>query len=149
MARTNPHQIAWTATGLRRAAAEVGVTLPVAYSQAVAADGLRREPTLGVTRLGDGVVLHTSPEDDRHLPVVQSTEPARTTHGIWTPPTPLLTTDQAAQYLQVSVRTVKNLMGDGRVAYVKIGRVTRIHRQDLDEYIARNRRKHRSRLRAS
>ncbi|MGH9062574.1 MAG: helix-turn-helix domain-containing protein [Acidimicrobiales bacterium] len=67
----------------------------------------------------------------------------------WTPRTPLLTTEQAAQYLQVSVRMVKNLMGDGRVAYVKIGRATRIHREDLDEYIARNRRKHRSRLRAS
>lgn len=62
---------------------------------------------------------------------------------------PLLTTDQAAGYLQVSVRTVKNLMCDGQIAYIKIGRATRIHRQDLDEYIARNRRKQRSRLRAS
>ncbi|MGH9068920.1 MAG: hypothetical protein ACRD0J_15725, partial [Acidimicrobiales bacterium] len=80
MARTNPHQIAWTAAGLRRAAAEVGVTLPVAYSQAVAADGLRREPNLGVTSLGDGVVLHTSPADNRHLPIVLGYADAR---GQW------------------------------------------------------------------
>ena len=63
-------------------------------------------------------------------------------------PTPLLTTEQAAEFLQVSVRTVKNLLSDGRIAYIKIGRATRIHRQDLDVYIAQNRRKQRSRLRA-
>jgi excisionase family DNA binding protein len=34
----------------------------------------------------------------------------------------LLTTEQAADILAVSVRTVKNLMFDGKLAYVKIGR---------------------------
>lgn len=63
--------------------------------------------------------------------------------------TPLVTTAQAAEYLQVSVRTMKNLMSEGQIAYIKIGRVTRIHRHDLDEYIARNRRKQRNGLRAS
>jgi len=64
------HQIEWAASGLRRAAAEVGVALPVDYSQAVAADGLARSPELGVTRLGAGVVLHTQPANNRELPIV-------------------------------------------------------------------------------
>ena len=64
------HQVEWAASGLRRAAAEVGVSLPVDYSQAVAADGLTRSPELGVTRLGAGVVLHTQPSSSRQLPVV-------------------------------------------------------------------------------
>ena len=64
------HQIEWAASGLRRAAAEAGVALPVDYSQAVAADGLARSPELGVTPLGAGVVLHTHPTNGRDLPVV-------------------------------------------------------------------------------
>ncbi|MGH9065066.1 MAG: hypothetical protein ACRD0L_14050 [Acidimicrobiales bacterium] len=43
---------------------------PIPYSQAVAADGLEREPALGVTRLGTGVVIHTQPTTDRRLPIV-------------------------------------------------------------------------------
>lgn len=62
-------------------------------------------------------------------------------------PSPLLTTVQAAEYLQVSVRMVKNLMGDGRIAYIKIGRATRVHIGDLDDYVAPNRRKQRIRRR--
>jgi excisionase family DNA binding protein len=61
--------------------------------------------------------------------------------------TPLLTTEEAAEYLQISIRTVKNLLGDGQVPYIKIGRATRIHRDDLDTFIARNRRRQRQRLR--
>lgn len=64
------HQVEWAASGLRRAAAEVGVTLPVDYSQTVAADGLTRSPELGVTRLGAGVVLHTQPANNCDLPIV-------------------------------------------------------------------------------
>ena len=64
------HQIEWAASGLRRAATEAGVALPVDYSQAVAADGLARATQLAVTRLGAGVVLHTQPSTDRELPVV-------------------------------------------------------------------------------
>jgi len=58
---------------------------------------------------------------------------------------PLLTTSQAAEYLQVSVRTVKGLLSEGRIAYVKIGRATRIHIEDLEHFVAQNRRKHRTR----
>jgi excisionase family DNA binding protein len=60
---------------------------------------------------------------------------------------PLLTTDETAEYLHVSARTVKNLLAGGRLAYIKIGRATRIHRQDIERYVARNRRKQRNGLR--
>lgn len=64
------HQIAWTASGLRRAAADAGIELPVDYATALAADGLTREPTLAVTRLGAGVVIHTNPDTAKRLPIV-------------------------------------------------------------------------------
>lgn len=64
------HQIEWVAAGLRRAAASQGVELPVSYARRVAADGLAHEADLGVTRLGAGVVLQTSPQATDRLPVV-------------------------------------------------------------------------------
>jgi hypothetical protein len=70
MARPASHGTARVAAGLRQAAAEAGVELSVAYSQAVAADGLAREPELVVKRLGAGVVLQTRPDSDKRLPVV-------------------------------------------------------------------------------
>lgn len=86
------------------------------------------------------------------LPVVEipkahcvvPTAPQALTEGGSRPP--LLTTPQAAEYLQVSVRTVKGLLSEGRIAYVKIGRATRIHIGDLDDFVAQNRRRHRTRL---
>ena len=44
--------------------------MPVSYSRQVALDGLALESQLGVTRLGDGVVIHTSPQTPDQLPVV-------------------------------------------------------------------------------
>ena len=59
----------------------------------------------------------------------------------------LLTTEQAADYLGVSARTVKHLMSGGQMPYVKIGRSTRLDLGDLDNFIARNRQKRRHPLR--
>jgi excisionase family DNA binding protein len=59
----------------------------------------------------------------------------------------LLTTEQAAEVLAVSVRTVKNLFSEGALAYVKIGRATRVDLSDVEQYIVRNRRKQRRSLR--
>jgi hypothetical protein len=70
MARPSRHQIEWAASALRRAAADVGVELPVTYSQSVATDGLAREAELGVTRLGAGLVIHTQPDSENRLPIV-------------------------------------------------------------------------------
>ncbi len=64
------HQVAWVAAGLRKAARDAGVDLPVDYVQRVTADGLGRTTQLGVTPLGAGVVIHTVPEDADQLPVV-------------------------------------------------------------------------------
>jgi hypothetical protein len=58
------------AAGLRRAANQLGVTLPVDYSVEVARDGLRRCPQLAVTALGCGAVIHTAPDDPKQLPIV-------------------------------------------------------------------------------
>lgn len=64
------------------------------------------------------------------------------------PDSPLLTTDQVAAYLQISVRSVKSLLSDGKIPFIKLGRTTRIHRDDLDEFIARSRRRQRQPLRS-
>lgn len=68
--RPSRHQIEHAAAGLRRAAADAGVDLPVAYSHTVAGDGLTREPELAVTRLGTGIVIHTQPANHKRLPIV-------------------------------------------------------------------------------
>lgn len=67
---TDRHHQAWTAAGIRRAAAGLGVTLPDDYARAVTAAGLTLAETLAVTRLGAGVVIHTRPDRDDQLPVV-------------------------------------------------------------------------------
>ena len=74
------HQVQWVASALRQAAADAGVELPLSYSLALAADGLAREPELAITRLGSGVVVHTKPRDERHLPMVIGYADAR---GQW------------------------------------------------------------------
>jgi hypothetical protein len=64
------HQIGWVAAALRRATADQGVELPVAYARRVATEGLARGAELGVTRLGAGVVIHTSASSKDRLPIV-------------------------------------------------------------------------------
>jgi len=80
MSHPTRHQIERSAAGVRQAAAEAGVTLPVAYAQALAADGLRREPDLAVRRIGDGVVILAQPDTDRRLPILLGYADAR---GQW------------------------------------------------------------------
>jgi hypothetical protein len=65
-----PHQVAWVAAGIRSAARDAGVDLPVDYAHRVTADGLGRATQLGVTPLGAGVVIHTAPDRPDQLPVV-------------------------------------------------------------------------------
>ncbi|MGI8751264.1 MAG: hypothetical protein ACR2MN_02940 [Acidimicrobiales bacterium] len=47
MAEPGHHQLTWAAAGLRRAARENGVELPVDYSGRVAADGITRCDQIG------------------------------------------------------------------------------------------------------
>ena len=58
------------AAGVSAAALVVGVELTASYARRIAADGLARCVQLGVTRLGEGVVIHTAPENSCELPIV-------------------------------------------------------------------------------
>ncbi len=64
------HQVEWVAAGLRRAAAERGVQLPLSYARIVAAEGLASGADLGVTGLGGGVVIHLAPRAKERLSLV-------------------------------------------------------------------------------
>lgn len=64
------HRLEWMAAALRRAAKAAGVQLTMGYSRRVATDGLASAEQLGVTRLGNGVVIHTASELPDRPPVV-------------------------------------------------------------------------------
>jgi hypothetical protein len=64
------HRLLWLAAGLRRAAQDAGVDLPVDYARRVAVDGIRLCDQLGVTPVGRGVAIHTAPADTRQLPIL-------------------------------------------------------------------------------
>ncbi len=87
----------------------------------------------------------------RQAPLVGFAEPEKSPRSRSTDPSSrrhlLLTTEVAAEYLAVSVRTIKNLLCEGKLPYIKVGRATRIDAVDLDEYIERNRRRNRRPLR--
>ena len=51
----------------------------------------------------------------------------------------LLSVDQAAKRLGTSVRFVRRLVFERRIAYVKLGRHVRIAAHDLDAFIAAGR----------
>jgi glycosyltransferase A (GT-A) superfamily protein (DUF2064 family) len=69
-ARPTPHQVAWVAAGIRMAAREGGVDMPVDYVRRITTDGLMQKNRLGVSRLGSGVVIHTAAERLDRIPVV-------------------------------------------------------------------------------
>jgi hypothetical protein len=61
-------QVGTVVEGLRAAALEAGVELPAGYAERIALDGLGLCEHLGVTRLGDGVIVNTAPEAANDLP---------------------------------------------------------------------------------
>jgi excisionase family DNA binding protein len=48
---------------------------------------------------------------------------------------PLLDVDGAAAYLQIRPGTLRNWLSQGRLSYVKVGRLTRIAQAELDRYV--------------
>ena len=50
----------------------------------------------------------------------------------------LLRVEDAADYLGVSPGTLRNWLSERRIAYVKVGRLTRIRRSVLTEFVERN-----------
>jgi excisionase family DNA binding protein len=53
-------------------------------------------------------------------------------------PTKLLTVPEVAAELAVHRRTVERLIADGQLRRVRVGRSSRIRRDDLAEFIRRN-----------
>ena len=51
----------------------------------------------------------------------------------------LYTVDQAAEQLNTTVRFVRRLIAERRIAFVRLGRHVRIAEEDLDAFIARGR----------
>jgi excisionase family DNA binding protein len=51
----------------------------------------------------------------------------------------LLTVEQAAERLGTSVRFVRRLVAERRIAYVKVGRYVRIAEADLSRFVAAGR----------
>ncbi len=51
---------------------------------------------------------------------------------------PLLTAEQAAKYLQLSLRSVRRLIATGELPCVRIGRSVRIRREEVMALVDRN-----------
>ena len=51
---------------------------------------------------------------------------------------PWLTRAQAANYLQVSIKTIQRAIDAGTLKASKIGRTVRIHKDDIDHYLRDN-----------
>jgi hypothetical protein len=64
------HRIGWVASGLRRAARDAGIELPLGYILRLAADRHAADVPLGVTWMVSGVVIHTLPEGADRLPIL-------------------------------------------------------------------------------
>lgn len=50
-----------------------------------------------------------------------------------------MTIPEVADYLGVTERMVRRLIADGRLPKLKVGRLVRVHVDDLDNYVARQR----------
>jgi excisionase family DNA binding protein len=53
----------------------------------------------------------------------------------------LLTTDEAAQFMALGKRTIQELVADGRLAHVKIGRSIRFDIEDLQRFVESQKKK--------
>ena len=59
----------------------------------------------------------------------RSATPRRSSRG------DLLTLDQAAEYLNVTGHFIRRLTHERRLPFLKVGRLVRIRRKDLDEFL--------------
>lgn len=48
----------------------------------------------------------------------------------------LLTVEQAADYLNITDHFVRRLIRERRIPFLKVGRLVRLRRTDLDDYLA-------------
>ena len=66
-------------------------------------------------------------------------KPQNELHVVGKPETELVSVEQAAQILSVSVSTLYGWVWQRRIAFVKLGRALRFDVSDLQEFIRRNR----------
>ena len=52
------------------------------------------------------------------------------------PVSPLLDIEEASAYLKIQPGTLRNWLSAKRLGYVKVGRLTRISKQELDRFLA-------------
>jgi len=50
----------------------------------------------------------------------------------------MLSRNEAAEYIGVHLNTIKKLMYEGDIEYIKIGKAVRIRKSEIDEYLQRN-----------
>ena len=99
------------------------------------------DPTTNRLKGDDSAVELQGPGDraypTRHrAPGVDSKRPDLYVRDMTPTPEPLLTTDQVADLLQISRRSVERLEESGRLASVRIGRLVRYRREDVEALIA-------------
>lgn len=100
-------RIAFTAAALTRAAHAFDVTLTPDYAKWVAADGLAHCDRLGVTPLGDGIIIHTAPDTPDQLPILlgyagPKGEWTRTGQR-WQPPSPTAEPEPSPPIMRVDL----------------------------------------------
>jgi len=66
-------------------------------------------------------------------------KPQSELHVVGKPETELVSVEQAAQILSVSVSTLYGWVWQRRIAFIKLGRALRFDVSDLQEFIRRNR----------
>ena len=57
-----------------------------------------------------------------------------------TPAREFITKQEFAVIFGVTLKTVSNMMKDGRIGYVKLGKITRIHRSEIERLATQSRR---------
>lgn len=70
------------------------------------------------------------------LPFIDLTDDEPTAHA---EPEPLLTIEQVAARLAVSVRYVRRLVNERRIAYIKCGHLLRFERAEVERFIEESR----------
>lgn len=70
------------------------------------------------------------------LPFIDLTDDATSAHA---EPEPLMTIEEVAARLAVSVRYVRRLVNERRIAYIKCGHLLRFERAEVERFIAESR----------
>lgn len=98
----------------------------------IAALGLDLEPPTS-TRTAENAVPKPITADARSRKQISATP--RTSHNVSAHDPDLLTVEQAAAYLNVTVHGVRRMIQERRIPFVRVGRLIRLRRQELDTWL--------------